>query len=58
LGLIAESIGDRATALDEAQAAIDEFERAEMPEAAQASRELARRSAAGPGPDPPPAADG
>jgi tetratricopeptide (TPR) repeat protein len=45
LGLIAESVGDRATALTEAEAAIAEFERAAMPEAAGASRELARRSA-------------
>jgi class 3 adenylate cyclase/tetratricopeptide (TPR) repeat protein len=58
LGLIAESVGDRATALSEAQAAIDEFDRAEMPEAAGPSRELASRSAGGPDPDPPAAADG
>ena len=43
--LIAESVGDRVTALAEAQAAVAEFERAAMPEAAGASRQLARRSA-------------
>jgi hypothetical protein len=44
LGLIAESVGDLATTLVEGQAAVRQFELAAMPEAAQPSRELARRA--------------
>ena len=43
LGLINESLADFPGALGEAERAIEEFELAGMPEAAQESRELARR---------------